>query len=76
MKSKLVQTLVAGLKKAQQVPGQWTEIAEESGVSRSTIVKLAAGDNDKVKAPNLERIYCALVRRGHLNRTFVFDVAA
>lgn len=76
MQSKLVTTVVEGLVKAQPVRGQWTEIAEETGVSRSTIVKLVAGDNDNIKAPNLERLYCALVRRGYLPSTFEFPSAA
>jgi len=74
--SKLVQTLVVGLQRAQRKRGQLTEIAKEAGVSRSTLVKVLAGDNDWIKAPNLERIYCALVRRGHLGTTFEFDSAA
>ena len=76
MQSQLVKTVIKGLKAAQLVRGQWSEIALESGVSRSTIVKLAAGDNDSIKAPNLEQIYLALVRRGHLDRTFVFESVA
>jgi len=76
VQSKLVKTLATGLKKAQAIPGQWTEIAAESGVSRSTIVKIAAGANTNVKACNVERIYIALVRRGHLESTFVFPSAA
>ena len=76
MESKLVQTLVCGLREAQKVPLQLTELAEETGVSRSTLVKLLAGDNDNIKAPNLERVYCALVRRGYLPSQFTFPVAA
>ena len=76
MESKLVQTLVSGLREAQKVPLQLTELAEETGVSRSTLVKLLAGDNDNIKAPNLERVYCALVRRGYLPSQFTFPVAA
>lgn len=76
MASKLVHVLVTGLKEAQKVPGQWTEIAEETGVSRSTIVKIAAGDNTNVTVGTFERIYDALSCRGHLESTFVYQSAA
>ncbi len=76
MQSKHIQALVSGLKKAQQIPLQWTQIADESGVSRSTIVKIAAGESTNVKVHTFERIYCALARRGHLDTTFVYEVAA
>lgn len=76
MQSKHIQTLVTGLKKAQQIPRQWTEIADESGVSRSTIVKIAAGDNTNIKVQTFERIYSALASRGHLENTFVYESVA
>lgn len=76
MTSKLAQTLVPGLKKAQKIRGQWTEIAEETGVSRSTIVKIAAGENTNFTVSTFEAIYGALSRRGHLDSSFVYQSAA
>lgn len=74
--SKHIETLVTGLKKAQKIPRQWSEIAEESGVSKSTIVQIAAGRRPNVTTCTFERIYCALVRRGHLENTFVYESVA
>jgi DNA-binding Xre family transcriptional regulator len=76
MQSKLIDNLVAGLKKAQKHRCQLTEIAEETGVSRSVLIKVMAEEKYNITSRRLERIYCALIRRGHLEPTFEFDTAA
>jgi len=76
VRSKHIKILVAGLKEAQQTPREWTGIASDSGISRSTIVKIAAGENTGIKITTFEKLYEALARRGHLSSTFVYEVAA
>lgn len=76
MRSKHIKILVDGLKAAQQTPREWTEIASASGISRSTIVKIAAGENTGIKIVTFEKLYEVLAHRGHLDSTFVYVVAA
>lgn len=69
MTSKLVATVVDGLNKAK---GDWDGIAKEAEVSYFTISKMVSGAVANPTATRLERIYMALVRRGHLKSTFEF----
>lgn len=69
MKSRLVTAVIDGLNKAK---GDWLEISKEAEVSYFTLSKMVSGDVANPTAPRVERIYLALVRRGHLNSTFEF----
>lgn len=73
MASKLVTTVVDGLNKAK---GDWEGIAKEADVSYFTIGKMVSGAVANPTATRVERIYIALVRRGHLSSTFEFSDAA
>lgn len=70
MKSALVSEVIRGLNLAR---GDWSQIAREAGASYSWVSKLVCGEIHKPGAPTIEKIYLALVRRGHLNSSFTFE---
>lgn len=72
--SKLVTTLLEGFEQARKQRGEITAIAEETGLSPSTITKFLSGATPGITAPNLERLWCALARRGHITPSFTFPV--
>lgn len=72
--SKLVTTLLEGFEKARKQRGEITAIADETGLSTSTITKVLSGSTPGITAPNLERLWCALARRGHITPDFRFPV--
>ena len=69
MKSRLVSEVIRGLNSAK---GEWQSIADEAEVSYFTLCKMVSGNVANPTATRIERIYLALVRRGYLNKTFVF----
>jgi len=73
MKSRLVQAVVNGLLAAK---GDWTDIAREADVSYFTLSKMVSGDVQNPTATRVERVYLALVSRGHLSSTFEFKDCA
>lgn len=70
--SRLVTELVRGLEAAKQQRGAIKEISAETGVCTSTITKIISGSTKGVSAPNLERLWVALAKRGCLPTDFVF----
>lgn len=74
MSSKLVLELRKGLKRAGR--SEFKSIADESEVSEHTIKKIAYGAHVNATALNTEKIYAALIRRGHLARKFDFSQCA
>jgi DNA-binding Xre family transcriptional regulator len=73
VKSKLIEALALGLKQVQKNEGEWTDIANNAGISRSTVVKIAAGQRPNITVSTFENVYNELVRRGHVQSTFVYE---
>lgn len=73
MKSKLVAEVIRGLNAAR---GDWGSIAAEADISYFTITKMVSGEVKNPTATRVERIYLALVKRGHLESTFTFEACA
>jgi DNA-binding Xre family transcriptional regulator len=72
--SKLMNTLRRGLERAHRKRGELAEISKAAGLSKSTVIKVKDGNTPGILAPNLEKLWCVLADRGHLDRTFEFPM--
>lgn len=71
-KSKMMEALRDGLKSAHKQRGRVTEIAQEAGLSPSTVMKVKDGVTRGITTPNFERLWLILAADGHVSKTFDF----